>query len=71
MLSGTVRGATGSASGDFRGTGIVNVYGNLVVTGAVQTSLLGDLSLQLKQGTSGGNTVPSKKVMVLSGLRYM
>lgn len=71
MLSGTVRGATGSASGDFRGTGIVNVYGNLVVTGAVQTSLLGNLNLQLKQGTSGGNTVPSKKVMVLSGLRYM
>lgn len=71
MLSGTVRGATGNASGGFRGTGIVTVYGNLVVTGAVQTSLLGNLTLQLKRGTGGGNTVPSNKIMTLSGLRYM
>ena len=71
MLSGSLAGGTGNSSGDFRGAGTVNVYGNLVVTGAVQTSLLGNLNLQLKRGTSGGNTVPSKKVMILSGLRYM
>ncbi|MBE9399770.1 hypothetical protein IQR32_00070 [Acinetobacter albensis] len=71
MLSGSLAGGTGNSSGDFRGGGTVNVYGNLVVTGAVQTSLLGNLNLQLKRGTSGGNTVPSKKVMILSGLRYM
>ncbi|WP_425916370.1 hypothetical protein [Acinetobacter sp. TSRC1-2] len=71
MLSGSLAGGTGNASGDFRGSGIVNVYGNLVVTSAVQTSLLGNLNLQLKSGQNGGNTVPSKKVMILSGLRYM
>ena len=71
LLSASLAGGTGNASGDFRGGGTVNVYGNLVVTGTVQTSLLGSLILQLKKGNSGGNSVPSKKVLVLSALRYM
>ncbi|WP_160243013.1 hypothetical protein [Acinetobacter indicus] len=71
MLSGSLAGGTGNASGDFRGSGIVNVYGNLVVKNDVKTSLLGNINLQLKQGTGGGNTIPSKKVILLSGLRYM
>lgn len=64
-------GGTGYSSGKFTGTGEVHVKGNLTFTGAGLTDLNGSVSVTLNNGNSGGNVTPSKKVMTLSGLRYM
>lgn len=64
-------GGTGSSSGKFTGTGQVHVKGNLTFTGAGLTDLNGAVSVTLNSGNSGGNSTPAKKIIVLSGLRYM
>ena len=64
-------GGTGYSSGKFNGTGIIDIKGNLSFTGEGVTETNGNVKIRLNSGNSGGNVTPSKKVMTLSGLRYM
>lgn len=72
MLGIRGSGGTGAASGKFTGNGDVNIKGNLTFTGLeFVTTTNGTVNITLKSVDSGGSVTPSKKVMTLSGLRYM
>ncbi|WP_155859789.1 hypothetical protein [Acinetobacter terrae] len=72
MLGIRGTGGTGAASGKFTGNGDVNIKGNLTFTGLdIQTTTNGTVNIKLMSVDSGGSATPSKKVMTLSGLRYM
>jgi hypothetical protein len=72
MLGIRGSGGTGAASGKFTGNGDINIKGNLTFTGLdFETTTNGTVNIKLKSVDSGGSATPSKKVMTLSGLRYM
>lgn len=70
-------GGTGFSSGKFTGNGTIDIKGNLSFTGEGLTTedgltvTNGTVNVKLNSGDSSGNVTPSKKVMTLSGLRYM
>ena len=64
-------GGTGASSGKFTGNGTIDIKGNLSFTGEGLTVTNGNVNVKLNRGDSSGNVTPSKKVMTLSGLRYM
>ena len=64
-------GGTGASSGKFTGNGTIDIKGNLSFTGEGLTETNGTVNVKLNRGDSSGNVTPSKKVMTLSGLRYM
>ncbi|WP_291334915.1 hypothetical protein [Acinetobacter sp. UBA801] len=73
IIANGAAGGTGSASGKFTGTGVLNIRGNLMVVGeADMTNMLGDFSMKLSNADSAGNYIPVyKKVITIGGIRYM
>lgn len=73
IMANGAAGGTGSASGKFTGTGVLNIRGNLMVVGeADMTNMLGDFSMKLSSADASGNYVPTyTKTFTSGGIRYM
>ena len=73
LIANGASGGTGSPSGKFTGTGVLNIRGNVMVVGeADMTEMLGDFSMKLTNAQAAGNVVPFyKKVFSIGGIRYM
>ncbi|NNH37330.1 hypothetical protein [Acinetobacter terrae] len=73
LIANGTSGGTGSPSGKFTGTGVLNIRGNVMVVGeADMTEMLGDFSMKLTNAQAAGNVIPFyKKVFSVGGIRYM
>ena len=73
LIANGASGGTGSPSGKFTGTGVLNIRGNVMVVGeADMTEMLGDFSMKLTNAQAAGNVIPFyKKVFSVGGIRYM
>ncbi|MEW9149542.1 hypothetical protein AB2762_01695 [Acinetobacter indicus] len=62
-----------SASAKFNATGVINIYGNLMLVGeADNTHMQGNFSLKLNNADTKGNYIPVyEKVFTIGGIRYM
>ncbi|MHA3051699.1 hypothetical protein [Acinetobacter sp. ANC 4640] len=60
MIASYGNGGTGSASGQFTGTGDINITGNLVMSGVTDTTtMLGNITIDLsKSSVAGSNVIP-------------
>lgn len=73
LIANGTSGGTGSPSGKFTGTGVLNIRGNVMVVGeADMTEMLGDFSMKLTNAQAAGNVIPFyKKTFGIGGIRYM
>lgn len=71
LIANGTSGGTGSPSGKFTGTGVLNIRGNVMVVGeADMTEMLGDFSMKLTNAQAAGNVIPFyKKTFGIGGIR--
>lgn len=71
VISNTLRGGTGSASGDVKGNGNFNIVGNITVTGGSLTTIQGSVSFDLSRASSSQNFVPTiSYTNLLKNIKY-
>ncbi|WP_326519349.1 hypothetical protein [Acinetobacter sp. CAAS 2-6] len=73
LIASSGAGGTGKSSGKFTGTGVINVSGNLMVTGdADMSELTGSIAVKLSNAQQQGNYIPTYiKVLKNGPIRYM
>lgn len=59
LIGSKAAGGTGKASGKITGEGVINISGNIVVTGNFVTEMQGSMSVVLGNADASGNSIPT------------
>ena len=59
LIGSKAAGGTGKASGKITGEGVINISGNIVVTGKFLTDMSGSMSVVLGNADAAGNSIPT------------
>lgn len=73
LIASSGAGGTGLASAKFVGTGLINIFGNIVITGETDaTELNGNIKVDLINADATGSSMPVLvKDFLAKGIRYM
>lgn len=71
VISSTLKGGRGTASGDVKGNGEFNIVGNITITGGSLTTIQGNISFDLSRASISQNSIPTVSyTSTLKNIRY-
>jgi hypothetical protein len=71
VISNSLKGGTGTASGDVKGNGKFNVIGNIIVSGNSLTTIQGSVNFDLSRANISQNAIPTiSYTNILKNIKY-